>query len=256
MYCPYCREVLKDADRFCTRCGQRLPVPPQGPAPEQPAPQRDARVVSALPASPAVLAASLVGALLCLVALAVAALAPLLHVPPLEDASGLLLSAAAQLNGPLAVAAGPYLGEGVLGALSATGLVSSYADATGGVGVAVGLGCVLGIALVCVVLLVVGVASCALRRRPAGVLVVGCAGVALLCLAACVAVLVCDAAWAPQLKNAVGAMYGGAGPQVSAPAHVIWPTPWLWAATAAAVAGWCAALGARRHWRAEYPRLR
>lgn len=255
MYCPYCREVLKDTDRFCTRCGQKLPVLPQNPVSERPAPQWDAHAVPAPPASPAVLVASLVGALLCLIALAAVALAPLVSVRPLEDASGLLLSAAAQLNGPLAVAASPYLGEGVLGALSAVGLVSSYADATGGVGVAVGLGCVLGIALVCAVLLVAGVVACALRCRPTGALVIGCAGVALLCLAACVAVLVCDAVWVPQLRNAVGAMYGGAGPRVSAPAHVMWPAPWLWAAAAAAVAGWCAALGARRRWRAEHPRL-
>lgn len=52
MFCPYCRQQLKDTDNYCTRCGRRLPelrpradapVPAQRPTPapaRQPAPVR------------------------------------------------------------------------------------------------------------------------------------------------------------------------------------------------------------------------
>ncbi len=247
MYCPYCRQQLKETDRFCTRCGKRIPN--MAPAPQAPA-------IPKAPGSPVPVVLALAACLLAFGAVAILLLAPLVSIVPVSDGSGLLLSAMARFDGPFAAVATPWLGEGALTGASLAELVSSYANEGPSVPVAVGLGCFLGLAGAFALLLVAGVLSVALQRRPTGLLVAGCVGVTLVSVALMGLVLAVDLAWTPQLRAAVGALYGGVGPQVGAPDHVAAATPWLVAATGLAVAAWCVALAARRRWATEHPRLR
>lgn len=272
MYCPYCRQQLKETDRFCTRCGKCLPVAvpvPRPPAPtpsvpvsvgETPVAVPEAPVAKAAPApvvpgSPVPVVLAVVACLLALASVAVLLLAPLASVTPVADGSGLLLSAAARFDGAFAAAAGPWLGQQALTAVPLAELVLSYADEGANVPVAVGTGCLLGVAAAFALLLAAGIVSIALRRRPTGLLVAGCVGTTLVSAALLAGVFAIDLMWTPRLKAAVGALYGGVGPQVAVPDHMAAATPWLVVAVVLAAAAWCVAVAARRRWAIEHPRL-
>ncbi len=269
MYCPYCREQLKDTDRFCTRCGKQIPdfARPRpavvgGAADGAPgaagasAPAPKAAAPRPVPGSPVPVVLAVVAILLALGAAAVLLLAPLVALTPVADPSGLLLSAVARFDGPFAVASVPWIGQEALSGVALVELASSYADEGGALVAAVALGGLLGLAASVGALLVAGAVSVALRRRPTGLLVAACVGTALIALALLGGVLALDVSWTPQLKSAVGALYGGVGPQVTAPGHVALPTPWLVVAAALSVGAWATASAARRRWATEHPRLR
>ena len=104
MYCPYCRQQLKETDRFCTRCGKRLPVGVPAPSAPQPlaasptasaplsareaqpaapkVPKAKAAPAPVVPGSPVPVAMAIVACLLALGAVAVLLLAPLVSITP------------------------------------------------------------------------------------------------------------------------------------------------------------------------------